>query len=64
MPDPITDAGLDALLAHAGIDVPAESREALKQHYAVIAAMAANVRKPRGHMAELAHIYDFRAEDL
>ena len=32
--------------------------------YAGIAAMAERVRKPRGHMAELAHVYNFSEEDL
>jgi hypothetical protein len=26
--------------------------------------MAERVRKPRGHMAEPAHVYDFTGEDL
>lgn len=64
MTDEIDDTTLDLILARAGITPTAEQRAGLKQHAAVVGAMAANVRKPRGRMAELAHVYAFTAEDL
>lgn len=64
MPPEIDDAALDLLLARAGLTPSPTQRAELKMRYAVVAAMAANVRKPRGHMAELAHMYGFAEEDL
>lgn len=64
MPPEIDDAALDLLLERAGLTLSTEQKAELKQRYAVVAAMAANVRKPRGRMAELAHTYGFTAEDL
>ena len=64
MPEEMDDATLDMLLARAGITPIPEQRAGLKANVAVVAAMAANVRKPRGRMAELAHVYNFTAEDL
>ena len=64
MPTDISDEALDFLLARSGLDLtPAEKAE-LKTVYAGIAEMAERVRKPRGYMAEPAHIYDFTEEDL
>jgi hypothetical protein len=63
MPE-ITDEALEFLLARAGLDLTPEQKAELKSVYAGIAAMAARVRKPRGYMAEPAHIYGFTEEDL
>ena len=63
MPE-INDAALDFLLARAGLDLTDEQKAELMTIYAGIAEMAERVRKPRGRMAEPAHIYDFTEEDL
>ena len=63
MPE-ITDEALEFLLARAGLDLTPEQKMELKSVYAGIAAMAERVRKPRGYMAEPAHVYDFAEEDL
>ena len=63
MPE-ITDEVLEFLLARAGLDLTPEQKAELMTIYAGIAEMAARVRKPRGRMAEPAHIYDFTEEDL
>jgi hypothetical protein len=60
MPAEISDEALDFLLARSGLAL----KEELKSVYAGIAGMAERVRKPRGIMAEPAHIYDFTEEDL
>ena len=52
------------LLARVGLDLTPEQKAELKSVYAGIAEMAERVRKPRGRMAEPAHIYDFTEEDL
>ena len=52
------------LLARAGLDLTDEQKAELKGVYAGITAMAERVRKPRGYMAEPAHVYDFTEEDL
>lgn len=54
----------DFLLARAGLSVTPEQKAALKAAYPHLAAMAANVRKPRGRMAEPALTYGFAEEDL
>ena len=64
MPPEIDDAALDLLLVRAGLTPSPALKAELKKQYAVVAAMAENVRKPRGRMAELAHMYGFTAEDL
>jgi hypothetical protein len=64
MTSEISDAALDYLLARAGLDLTAEQKAELKTVYAGIAAMGERVRKPRGRMAEPAHIYNFTEEDL
>jgi hypothetical protein len=63
MPD-INDEALEFLLTRAGLQLTDEQKAELMTVYAGIAAMAERVRKPRGHMAELAHIYNFSEEDL
>jgi hypothetical protein len=63
MPD-LNDEAFEFLLARAGLDLTDEQKAELRAVYAGLAAMADRVRKPRGHMAEPAHIYDFAAEDL
>ena len=63
MPD-IKDEALEFLLARAGLQLTDEQKAELMTVYAGIAAMAERVRKPRGHMAELAHVYNFTEEDL
>jgi hypothetical protein len=63
MPE-ITDEAFEFLLARAGLDLTDEQKAELKSIYAGIAQMAERVRKPRGRMAEPAHIYNFTEEDL
>ena len=63
MPE-ITDEAFEFLLARAGLDLTPEQKAELNGLYAGIAQMAERVRKPRGRMAEPAHIYDFAEEDL
>ena len=63
MPD-INDEALEFLLARAGLQLTDEQKAELMTVYAGIAAMAERVRKPRGRMAELAHVYNFTEEDL
>jgi hypothetical protein len=63
MPD-IKDEALEFLLARAGLQLTDEQKAELMTVYAGIAAMAERVRKPRGHMAELAHVYNFTEEDV
>jgi hypothetical protein len=64
MPVDIADEALDFLLARAGLDLSAAQKAELKTVYPHIAAMAERVRKPRGRMAELAHVYNFTADDF
>jgi hypothetical protein len=64
MQSDIDDAALAFLLARAGLRLTDEQKAELKGVYAGIAAMAERVRKPRGRMAEPAHVYDFTEEDL
>jgi hypothetical protein len=63
MPE-INDEALEFLLARAGLVLSNEQKAELMTIYAGIAEMAERVRKPRGRMAEPAHIYDFAEEDL
>jgi hypothetical protein len=63
MPE-IKDEAFEFLIARAGLDLNDEQKAELKSVYGGIAAMAERVRKPRGQMAEPAHIYDFTEEDL
>ncbi len=64
MQSDIDDAALAFLLARAGLDLTEVQKAELKGVYAGIAAMAERVRKPRGRMAEPAHVYDFSEQDL
>ena len=64
MPDNIDDATLDFLLSRAGLVLSEAQKAELKSVYPGIASMAARVRQPRGRMAEPAHAYGFREEDL
>ena len=64
MPMEISDQALDLLLARAGLILTEAQKAELKGVYAGIAAMAARVRQPRGHMAEPALTYGFAEEDL
>jgi hypothetical protein len=64
MPPEISDEVLDFLLARAGLGLTPAQKADLKSVYPGIAAMAERVRKPRGRMAEPAHVYDFAEEDL
>ena len=64
MADTLHDEAFEFLIARAGLRLTDEERAELKTAYAGIAAMAERVRKPRGYMAEPAHIYDFPEEDL
>ena len=64
MSSEISDQAFEFLLARAGLDLTDEQKAELKSIYAGIAAMAERVRKPRGYMAEPAHVYDFAEEDL
>jgi hypothetical protein len=63
MPE-IKDEALEFLLARAGLQLTDEQKAELMTVYSGIAAMAERVRKPRGRMAELAHVYNFAEEDL
>ena len=63
MPE-IKDEALEFLLARAGLQLTDEQKAELMTVYSGIAAMAERVRKPRGRMAELAHVYNFTEEDL
>ena len=64
MPSELNDDALDFLLARAGLVLTPAQKDALKTVYPDLAEMAARVRKPRGRMAEPAHIYDLAEEDL
>jgi hypothetical protein len=64
MPAELDDAALAFLIARAGLDLTEAEKAELKSKYAGIAAMAERVRKPRGIMAEPAHVYNFTEEDL
>ena len=64
MPADLTDGALDFMLARAGLELSEAQKAELKTVYAGIAEMAQRVRKPRGRMAELAHVYNFTEEDL
>ena len=64
MQSDIDDAAFEFLLARAGLHLTDEQKAELKTVYAGIAAMAERVRRPRGYLAEPAHVYDFAEEDL
>jgi len=64
MPSDISDAALDYLLSRAGLSLTEAQKTELRTVHAALAAMAERVRKPRGRMAEPAHVYGFAEEDL
>jgi hypothetical protein len=64
MPAEIPTEAFEFLLARAGLKLTEEQKAELKAVYAGVAEMAERVRKPRGRMAEPAHVYDFTGEDL
>ena len=64
MPTQITDDAFEYLLARAGLTLTDAEKTELRTVCDGIAAMAANVRKPRGRMAEPALIYGFTEDDL
>ena len=64
MPTPITDEAFEFLLARAGLTPTDAEKADLKTVVDGIAAMAEQVRKPRGIMAEPALTYGFTPEDL
>ena len=64
MPAEIGDEALNFLLARAGLELTEAQKAELKTVYPGIAEMTKRVRKPRGRMAELAHVYNFTATDL
>ena len=63
MPE-IKDEAFEFLLARVGLDLTDEQKAELMTVYAGITEMAERVRKPRGRMAEPAHIYNFTEDDL
>jgi hypothetical protein len=64
MPPELDEDALEFLIARAGLSTTGEQMAGLKAAYPHIAAMAANVRRPRGRMAEPALTYGFAEEDL
>jgi len=60
----IDDQAMDYLIATAGLSLTEAQKAELKTIHASLAAMKARVRKPRGHMAELAHSFGFTDKDL
>jgi hypothetical protein len=64
MPPEFDEDALEFLITRAGLSPTAEQLAGLKAAYPHVAAMAANVRKPRGRMAEPVLTYGFAEEDL
>jgi hypothetical protein len=64
MPPDLDDNALEYLIVCAGLAPTPEQLTALKAAYPHVAAMAANVRRPRGRMAEPVLTYGFAEEDL
>jgi hypothetical protein len=62
MPE-IKDEAFEFLIARGRLDLNDEQKAELKSVYAGIAVMAERVRKPRGRMAEPAHVFGFTGED-
>ena len=60
----MTRAEVEAALARAGLDVPERERQEIAGAAHFIEERAERVRKPRGRMAEPAHIYNFIEDDL
>ena len=59
----IKDEAFEFLIARAALDLTDEQKAELMTVYAGLAEMAERVRKPRGRMAEPAHIYNFTEDD-
>ena len=53
----LTDAAYEFLLQRAGLDLSGAQKADLRGVYHHITAMAALVRRPRGHKAEPAHCF-------
>jgi hypothetical protein len=51
-------------LARAGLGLTQAQKEDLKSVYPALAEMTLRVRRPRGRIAEPAHVYEFAEEDL
>jgi hypothetical protein len=64
MPPELDESALEVLIARAGLSPTQQQLAGLKAAYPFVAAMAANVRKPRGRMAEPVLTYSFTEEDL
>ena len=64
MPPVLDEDALEFLIARAGLSPTRAQLAGLKAAYPHVAAMAANVRKPRGRMAEPVLTYGFAEEDL
>ena len=60
----LSDETLDYLLETSGLALTDAQKAELKTIQESLAAMKARVRKPRGRVAEPAHVYGFTAEDL
>jgi hypothetical protein len=64
MPPELDPNALEYLIARAGLAPTREQMAGLKAAWPHVAAMAANVRKPRGRMAEPVLTYGFAEEDV
>jgi hypothetical protein len=64
MPPELDEDALELLITRAGLSPTPEQMAGLKAAYPHIAAMAANVRKPRGRMAEPVLTYGFAEGDV
>jgi hypothetical protein len=64
MPPELDEDALEFLIVRAGLSPTHEQMAGLKAAYPHVAAMADNVRKPRGRMAEPVLTYGFAEEDL
>jgi hypothetical protein len=64
MPPELDEDAVEFLIARAGLSPTHEQMIGLKAAYQHVAAMAANVRKPRGRMAEPVLIYGFAEDDV
>ena len=64
MPPELDPNALEYLIARAGLDPTQEQMAGLQAAWPHVAAMTANVRRPRGRMAEPVLTYGFAEEDL
>jgi hypothetical protein len=64
MPPTLNDDALDYLLASAGLTLTDAQKADLRTVHDALQTMKARVRQPRGHMAELAHVFAFTEADL